>query len=130
MITEDYVSFEVAKLLKEKGFRESCIATYLLSSKQLNIEEIYQDWTSSWSSVISAPTIQMACKWLRETYNKHCNIGYDIDLAWYFQIFDTKETVEYDCTETKCYRTENNTGFKTYEEAVKAALKYALENLI
>ena len=24
MITEDYVSFETAKLLKEKGFRENC----------------------------------------------------------------------------------------------------------
>ena len=28
MITEDYVSFEVAKMLKEKGFNEPCHATY------------------------------------------------------------------------------------------------------
>ena len=28
MITEDYVSFETAKLLKEKGFNEGCSTTY------------------------------------------------------------------------------------------------------
>jgi hypothetical protein len=28
MIKEDYVSFEVAKLLKEKGFNEICRAAY------------------------------------------------------------------------------------------------------
>lgn len=28
MIAEDYVSFEVAKLLKEKGFNEPCRAIY------------------------------------------------------------------------------------------------------
>ena len=28
MITEDYVSFETAKLLKEKGFNESCYTYY------------------------------------------------------------------------------------------------------
>ena len=29
MITEDYVSFEIAKLLKEKGFSEPCYTCYL-----------------------------------------------------------------------------------------------------
>lgn len=28
MITEDYVSFETAKLLREKGFEEVCSANY------------------------------------------------------------------------------------------------------
>ena len=28
MITEDYVSFETAKLLKEKGFDEPCVYVY------------------------------------------------------------------------------------------------------
>jgi hypothetical protein len=35
MITEDYVSFEVAKLLKEKGFNEPCIATYNLVTENI-----------------------------------------------------------------------------------------------
>ena len=72
----------------------------------------------------------MAMKWLREKHNKHCDIGYDIDLEWYFQIVDLKETVDYGCPEAKYYHSENETNFKTHEGAVEAALKYVLENLI
>ena len=68
--------------------------------------------------------------WLREVHHKHCDIGYDIDLKWFFQIIDLKETVEYDYPETKYYHTENETGFDTYEDAVEMALKYVLENLV
>ena len=32
MITEDYVSFETAKLLKEKGFDEYCKSVYHVDS--------------------------------------------------------------------------------------------------
>ena len=130
MITEDYVDFETAKLLKEKGFHEPCIATYNLTTKDFAAEKIYQDWTTCWKTHVSAPTHQMACKWLREVHNKHCDIGYDIDLGWLFQIIDLKEVVEYDYPEIKYYHAENETGFNSYEEACEAALKYVLENLV
>ena len=32
-ITEDYISFEVAKLLKEKGFNEHCFASFIILMK-------------------------------------------------------------------------------------------------
>ena len=128
MIKEDYCSYEVAKILKEKGFNESCYTCYV--EKEIS----HYDYSSTnyelIDGVISCPTIQMAIKWLREIHNKHCDIGYDIDLHWFFQIIDLKETVEYDYPETKYYHTENETGFNSYEEAVEAALKYVLENLI
>ena len=128
MIKEDYCSYEVAKILKEKGFNESCYTCYV--EKEIS----HYDYSSTnyelIDGVISCPTIQMAMKWLREIHNKHCDIGYDIDLHWFFQIIDLKETIEYDYTETKYYHTENETGFNSYEEAVEAALKYVLENLI
>lgn len=50
MITEDYVSFNTAKLLKEKGFDEEC-------------QQYYGDYK------YSCPTLQMAMKWLREVHN-------------------------------------------------------------
>lgn len=128
MIKEDYCSYEVAKILKEKGFNESCYTCYV--EKEIS----HYDYSSTnyelIDGVISCPTIQMTMKWLREIHNKHCDIGYDIDLHWFFQIIDLKETVEYDYPETKYYHTENETGFNSYEEAVEAALKYVLENLI
>jgi len=126
MITEDYVSYKVAKILKEKGFDIECTNAYY--------NGILTDYTMYGFCIdgefIFAPTHQMVMKWLREVYGKHCYIGYDIDLEWYFQIVDLKETVEYDHHEAKYYHSENETNFKTYEEAVEAALKYSLINLI
>ena len=135
MIKEAYVSFEVAKLLKEKGFNEYCLKNYWSSDKELH------DWKwelsynrnsdgNSNTKDCSAPTQAMALAWLREIHNKYCDIGYDIDLDWFFQVIDLKETVENDYPETKHYHTEDETGFNTYEEALEAALKYTLENLI
>lgn len=127
MITEDYCSYEVAKLLKDKGFNEDIHTVY---EPTFNNFFNYPLKPNSYSNVIAAPTHQMAMKWLREIHNKHCDIGYDIDLDWFFQVIDLKETVENDYLETKHYHTEDETGFNTYEEAVEAALKYVLENLI
>lgn len=155
MITEDYCSYEVAKLLKEKGFdwqTEFVWYEHLPSSidwrnkiNQKAIDYFYFNETTEHNSyyrncdkkpsyingdIYSAPTHQMAMKWLRGLHNKHCDVGYDIDLKWFFQIIDLKETVTYDYPETKYYHTENETGFNSYEEAVEAALKYCLTNLI
>lgn len=127
MITEDYVSFEVAKLLKEKGFDEKTFTYY---ENDLLCNGGWFEWNRSPLGQISAPTHQMAMKWLREVHNKYCDIGYDIDLEWYFQIVDLKETVDYGRPETKYYHSENGTNFKTHEGAVETALKYLLENLI
>ena len=127
-MTEDYVSFEIAKLLKEKGFDMPTErfynedGTYCCGASAYNWNDDDED--------CSCPTLQMAMKWLREVHNKHCDIGYDIDLKWFFQIIDLKETVDYDYLETKYYHPENGTGFKSYEEAGEAAILYCLKNLI
>lgn len=127
-ITEDYVSFEIAKLLKEKGFDEPIWTRY-----EDNNEIIFGDkynWNNSPMGQTSAPSQAMTMKWLREVHNKHCDIGYDIDLKWFFQIIDLKETIEDHYTEMKFYHSNNQCNFKSYEEAVEAALKYCLENLV
>lgn len=115
-ITEDFCSYEVAKLLKEKGFDYQGF-DYI----DFEGEVIKQD----------RPTHQMAMKWLREVHHKHCSVSYDIDLYWFFQIIELKELKEhFDYSELIHYHTKNETGFNSYEEAVEAALKYCLENLI
>lgn len=132
MITEDYVSFETAKLLKEKGFDEPCLSFFWTEDTGSDVEYCDRPFTNKqlYSGQILRPTLQMAMKWLREMHNKHCDVGYDIDLEWFFQIIDLKETVDYDYLETKYYHPENGTGFKSYEQACEAAIKYCLENLI
>ena len=123
MITEDYVSFEVAKLLKEKGFNEKCIATYNLATGTFKVEEVYQDWTTRWKVYVSAPTLQMTMKWLREVHNLHIIIecGYGNRLMYFSNI---KNALTNDSL-------PNDTGYySTYEQACEATIKYCLENLI
>ena len=97
---------------------------------KLLLEKGYNKYPLSYDGDYWFCYVQMAMKWLRNVHNKHCYIGYDIDLKQFFQIIDLKETVEYDYPETKYYHTENETGFNSYEEAIEEALKYSLENLI
>ena len=136
MITEDYVSFETAKLLKEKGFDESISMVYMPYGDLCKLDRYdsirnsnYNDITKNYFEY-TAPTLQMAMKWLREVHNLHCSVDYDYVLGWYCQITSLKETVEYDYEEMKRYHPEKDNGFSSSEEACEAAIKHCLENLI
>ena len=127
MIAEDYVSFEVAKLLKEKGFNEPCECAYssggqyLLSCyKGIVDRRIKNDEASDFSYSSTAPTHQMAMKWLREVHN--IAIDTEWEHLWYVYVKPmTANPFEDDYCQ--CFSAK-------YEEAVEAALKYSLENLI
>lgn len=127
MITEDYCSFEVSKLLKEKGFEGSCHYSRDICKKTFS-----ETWNTESYISIGIPTLQMACKWLREVHNifieiylpSHSEHEDTIYHGTYcFDIFNLK-------TKTYVYCMPSNIEFNTYEEAVEAALKYILEKLI
>ena len=128
MVTEDYVSLETAKLLKEKGFDEYCFA-YYYTPEFISHSSFEQKNTELDDAVYSAPTLQMAMKWLRRKHGLHCHSDYDIVLGWYCQITSLMETVEYDYEEMKHYHPDKDNGFSSPEEACEAAIKYCLENL-
>ena len=70
MIKERYVNVEVAKLLRDKGFDEECIKTYNISNGQMYIGgETCNSELTEISEMITAPTQQMACDWVEETFN-------------------------------------------------------------
>ena len=121
MIKEAYCSFEVAKLLKEKGFVEPCLYYYFSNGK---IEKAIglKDKNTACVSTFSTPTHQMAMKWLREVRN----IAIEpmlLSKGWFCQI---ERILDNFCKE---YIAETN-NYNKYEEAVESALKYCLENLI
>lgn len=130
MITEAYVSFEVAKLLKEKGFNEPCYGFYGWEFDENDKEEIYfSRWTNSAHDnhfpdeylMCAAPTHQMAVRWLRETHKLFIEVSPILNFE--------KEIVEgyrcyMDSFDDRCM--ESNTIFVSYEEATEAAIKYAL----
>ena len=123
MITEDYVSYEVAKLLKEKGFDEYCYKFYDYNSKEIYKETLH--CCNSRSDDYSAPTLQMAMKWLREVHNIFIEIGVSIDLNGDYHF-------GYTILDKECkYVRRGYTFFDwSYEDAVEAALEYCLEILI
>ena len=133
MIGELYITFELAKILKEKGFDWPCNGHWFIGKdKTFNCAVSPMNWNEMKTSLdwVSCPTMDMVCRWLRQKYQKHCDVSYDYTLNWYFQIIDLRQTVEYDYPEMKIYHAENSTGFNYYEDAMEAAIKYCLENLI
>lgn len=122
MITEDYVSFETAKLLKEKEFNWEVHRSYLVNDNvfipgDVNDVPLRKD-------AIRIPTLQMAMKWLREEHKLVPIILAGGDRYW-FRI----DKVNEDYWKNTIYLEDENL-FPTYEEACEASIKYCLENLI
>ena len=131
MITEDYVSFETAKLLKEKGFDEPCECFY---DTENNDTSIVNGWMIISNSELekreiicySAPTLQMAMKWLKEVHSLYIDIVTSFsqdDICYTFSCSNTMDLIQ-GTKETSYHE------YQTYEDACEAAIKYCLENLI
>jgi hypothetical protein len=122
MLKEDYVSFEVAKLLKEKGFDEP-LKRFYNSEGQRGISSYY-NWNQT-DSDYSCPTLQMAMKWLREKYYIYADPikqGNYNDCSEYYTWIVARMGI--------IHRNSSVADKLSYEEAVEAALKYSLEKLI
>ena len=139
MITEDYCSYEVAKLLKEKGFDEYCWKLYelgdgdipvLLNGFELSEEssfwnnkylELYKKEHCYINDICSVPTHQMAMRWLREEYGISIEISALNRYRWVYTI--------YRLFEERVVEVWNDGTYVSYEDATDDALKYCLENL-
>jgi len=127
MITEDYVSFETAKLLKEKGFDESIKTCYHKNKFwEYSCNKTYNgDIFKFEENEYSAPTLQMAMKWLREEKGITIvpivsSILDNEKFLWDVEIIVAKTNKTY----------YQGWVYEQYEEAVEAAIKYCLTNLI
>lgn len=89
-ITEDYVSFEIAKLLKEKGFDEECSRWYVANEPQ---EGVVEKGFGENQFYINAPTHQMAMKWFRDIldYHQFSTEGQKIMQSLYVQLKKLKD---------------------------------------
>lgn len=131
MIKEAYVSYEIAKLLKEKGFDEPLVNYYYTTKGErvsyLMSEEQYL-----------CPTHQMACAWLREkhlihVYAEHKAFFQERPKKLYYHWVPFVKTLP-NCPINKSGFPKDtiylNVFGDSYEDAVEAALKYTLEVLI
>lgn len=120
-IKEDYVSFEVAKLLEEAGFTK----VHCQNSPHYSYNADGQFSGPSWDSVYLAPTLQMAIKWLEK--EKHIAI-----IPVLSSILDNEKflwDVKIVIAETG-EKYSQGWVYEDKESAYDAAIKYCLENLI
>ena len=142
-MTIEFVTFEIAKKLKEKGFKEKCFAYYHPGSAELFFNHIpykggiVADCMYSYNSLpvesyigdlIDAPTVSWALQWLREEKKIYVSISFDLfndnsELWWRYAIEDMKDG---------SFIVDLNAFTKSgsYEEAALAGIEYVLDNLI
>ena len=120
---EDYVSFELAKMLKEKGFDEPTMS-FFRGDKIIWQQAFYP-------TDIKRPTLQMAQKWFRE--EKHLAIN----PSTFYRKLEGHEFHNWGCNivnldtwELYCSNPLETFPADTYEEALEKAMKYALEKFV
>jgi hypothetical protein len=148
MITEDYVSSEIAKLLKEKGFDEKSQKVYMhngqllwaqifmegesfINNKDIDLVANYNDWNiyTQGEYAYLCPTLQMAMKWLREEHNLFIQVTIvphttiTMEQKYYlFSIHKDRRRLRRNDVPTNYYN--------TYEQACEIAIKYCLKNIL
>ena len=150
---EDFVTFEIAKKLKEKGFKEHCLAHYgntggfysnvIDTYDRPNQDLDYIDFLNCFNAgnsigLIDAPTISQVLKWLRKEKKIHitvlviteCDKDADNNICkewfWSFSIINLNDgsTVYDDFEKIDCIE------YQSYEEAALAGIEYVLDNLL
>lgn len=121
MIQEAYVSFNVAKLLIEKGFNEPTLA-YAYGQDMISYysRPKVTDPLSIVAGRIPLPTQQMAMRWLREEHKINIEVRMLFD-SWDYcvQRIPNHEGLIYQAEDI----------WKSYEAACNAALYYCVDNL-
>lgn len=146
MIQERYCSYEVSRLLKEKGFNEPCRSYYISSSGRYSRCLIEKKINNCEDNEILRPTHQMACDWLSETYH----IEISIEPKGIREVGDNQYKNCYSAIVYKPNKAniigwnsehirivnmlkksnEDSDEFDTKEEAIDEALKFSLKYLI
>lgn len=129
---EDFVNFDLAKKLKEKGFNIPFYFFYRTDDKLLHHAHVtnplvYGEWVDD--EVIIAPTISQIMKWLREEKAIHLNVvlwekGWYCDV-WRFEYYEEEKEYAY----KREYQTNDYNNYN-YEQAALAGIEYVLDNLI
>lgn len=139
-ITEDYVSFETAKLLKEKGFDWDCKQVYDLVRPQSCADgKIYDNFPdknpNAYDELVSAPTLQMAMKWLREEHHLFIGVEPRLSFTDYYWITANvykvrKKNSLYHAEPVDDYSCVACCDGDSFEDACESAIKYCLKKVI
>lgn len=131
-----FISYKIAKQLKEKGFNEPCFRYYDHNNKSLNdshSEEIQSPFTLkkfSGTSYLPAPTHQQVLDWFRDKHKLHFYIvpyG-DTKKSWSLcNIGRTDKTTNDGRLQYAIRDKYADIKFKSYYSALNTAIKEALK---
>ena len=131
---EDFVPFEIAKKLKEKGFPQHITEdAYIIDNYG---EDEYQigdrlpiPLIPDYMDDIAAPTISQVLKWLREKKNYHIEfVGNACGYLFIISDVPSEGGTDRYCSD---YSGPNDGGtWDKYEDCALAAIEYVLDNLI
>lgn len=132
----EFVPFEIAKKLEEKGFKQSYnIFGYKLIFSDENTIKFISDigaYENEYFGInIPCPSISQVLKWLRNEKKISIEIGIHCSLKWMCSIYKFNDGIE-DFTQY------DNDGvndtiyilYDSYEQAAIAGIKYVLDKLI
>lgn len=151
-MTEELVTLETAKLLKEKGFNERTLFAYKnngnlyqdfnrirLSYNSLPVPELCENFCACESDnpcykcgtavyLTSAPNQSFAQKWLREIRGVYVYVEPVIGKRWKLSFCDFNvPTEESDWMENEINKGNGYKVYDTYEEALEAGIQEALK---
>lgn len=126
MIHDELISFETAKLAKEKGFNAKCYHYY--QRGELQSDGCFNRHNKGVDSICSAPTQSLLQRWLREEKGIIVEVFVDDDsnMPLTYNIHQYKDW-NWECV---CHHHGNYYAVTDWELCLEDALKYALENLI
>lgn len=116
---EDYVSLEMAKLLKEKGFDVPCCSQY--TDKGTVWRYFHPENFNAYKDYYSCPTLYEAQKWIRDTMYIHIEIVYMYGNYWIYDLLTIPTHDLIGLTD------KDNVKYESYEEALSAGILEVLE---
>lgn len=124
---EQIISFETAKLAKEKGlisgltvYHAYCIGWQRLKADKEPLAELKRDSVKGQFHLALAPTQSLLQKWLREVHHIHIMIAKSED-GWICQLQQSFQQEAY------LPKFDNYLILSSYEEALEEGLKEALK---
>lgn len=117
-MNEDFVTYELAVKLKEKGFDYPCIGHYV--NNQLYIAHYQNAFHSDNDESVDAPTISQVLKWLRTEHKIYIYVERDT----YHLMF--RFVYEKDKPRGKF----TSSVYDDFEQAAFASIEYVLDNSI
>lgn len=129
MKTKYYVSLEVSKLLKEKGYKGVCSS--FITEDCYEIDKIDKDVLKHTNNVnrtlYPCPTIHEAAKWLRETHDIHIVVSPHYSRKYEIIEYKYRIATYFDLLEKPNKWKKSKEYYEKYEQCLNDAILEALK---